>query len=357
MVSAPPDAAKVEAFNAKVIGELTGAYVTLLGILGDRLGLFRELAKRGPVTSSELAGRLNLNERYVREWLGGMACADYLEYDPKRRRFRLPPEHAMTLAEEGGPYFLAGAYQELAGETRQVDRIGEAFRHGGGVPPAAFDPDEWLGIERQTATAFRNLLVQQWIPAVPEVQAKLEHGASVADVGCGSGRAIIQFAQAFPRSRYVGYDAFRPSVETARANARAAGVSDRVSFETLDVALGLPEQYDVITTFDVVHDSVAPLQLLRAIRTALKRGGRYLMLEVNCADRLEENLGPMGALFHGWSVFYCLTTSLAQGGEGLGTLGMPEPKVRSLCAEAGFGPVRRVPLDHPVHALYEVRAA
>lgn len=177
----------------------------------------------------------------------------------------------------------------------------------------------------------------------------------VADVGCGRGRALVKLAGAYPASRYVGYDVFEPSIARARAHAQTAGVADRVRFEVLDVSQGLPEQYDVITTFDVVHDAVDPRGLLRTIRAALPPDGIYVCLDINCSDRLEDNLGPLGALFLGFSVLYCMTTSLAGGGEGLGTVGFHEPKVRELCADAGFGHVQRVAMENPFNSLYEIR--
>jgi SAM-dependent methyltransferase len=177
----------------------------------------------------------------------------------------------------------------------------------------------------------------------------------VADVGCGRGRALIKLAQAFPRSRYIGYDNFGPTVARATANAREAGVSDRVRFEERDASKGLPAQFDVITTFDVVHDAVDPLQLLQSIRRALMPGGVYVCLDINCSDKLEENANPLGAMFHGVSVFYCMTTSLANNGAGLGTLGFHEAKVRDLCEKAGFSSVRRVPLENPFNNLYEAK--
>ncbi len=193
-----------------------------------------------------------------------------------------------------------------------------------------------------------------WLPAMPEVQAKLERGALVADVGCGQGKALIKLAQTYPQSRYAGYDNFAPFIQQATANAQAAGVADHVRFEHLDVSAGLPEQYDVITTFDVVHDAVNPRGLLRAIRNALQPGGRYVCLEINSSDKLEENIGLLGSFFYSVSVLYCMTTSLAGHGEGLGTVGLPESKMRELCAEAGFSQVRRVPMENPFNILYEI---
>jgi SAM-dependent methyltransferase len=349
------DQAKADAFIGRVLTDTSGMTTTVLAAIGDRLGLWKDLAANGPATSAQLAARAGVDERYAREWLGGMASAGYLEYDPATTRFTLPPEHAPALADEGGPAFFGGAHQEILGMVKPIDRVIDAFRHGGGVPQSAYDNDMWEGLERFTGSWFNNLLVQQWIPALPEVRVKLEQGALVADVGSGGGRALIKLAQAFPNSRYTGYDAFAPAVARAAANAEAAGVADRVRFEQRDAAHGLPAQYDIITTFDVVHDAVDPLGLLRAIRQALTPDGIYVCLDINSSPKLEENAGPLGALFHGVSILYCMTTSLAHHGEGLGTLGFHEPKVRELSAAAGFRSVRRAPLENPFNILYEIR--
>src|SRR5581483_2750711 len=186
------------------------------------------------------------------------------------------------------------------------------------------------------------------------VQALLERGARVADVGCGRGRVLILLAQAFPGSSYVGYDVYPPNVARARANAAAAGVGERVRFEALDAAAALPETFDLIWTFDVVHDAADPLGLLRSIRAALRPGGRYVSLDIKCAERPEHRTHPMDTLRYGFSLLYCLTTALGNGGEGLGTLGLPESRMRALCAEAGFRELGVAPLDDRFHTLYEV---
>jgi len=348
------DQAKADAFVGKVLADTAALAVTVLSSIGDRLGLFKNLAQQGPATSEELAARAQVNERYAREWLSAMASAGYLEYDPLSHHFTLPPEHVPVLAQEGGPVFFGGVQEELVGLAGPVNQLMQAFRSGGGVPMEAYDPSTWEGVTRFTSGWFENLLVPVWLPAMPEVQAKLEHGALVADVGCGQGKALIKLAQTYPQSRYVGYDNFAPSIQQATANAHSAGVTDRVRFQQLDVSTGLPEQYDVITTFDVVHDAVNPRGLLRAIREGLRPDGRYVCLEINSSDKLEENIGLLGAFFYSVSVLYCMTSSLAHHGEGLGTVGLPETKIRELCAEAGFSHVRRVPLENPFNILYEI---
>ena len=349
------DPARQEEFVGKVVEQISGTMTTLLGAIGDRLGLFKNLAEQGPATSTELASRTKLNERYLREWLGGMATAGYVAYDASTSRFSLSPEHASVLAQENGPFFIGGIYQMLPAQAGVFDQVVSAFRNGGGVPQSQYNEAMWDGLERFTSTWFENLLLQQWIPAMPDVKAHLERGCDVADVGCGRGRGLIKLAQAFPRSRYVGYDNFGPTVARATAHAREAGVSERVRFEERDVSKGLPAQFDVITTFDVVHDAVDPLQLLQSIRKALRPGGVYVCLDINCSDKLEDNANPLGAMFHGVSVFYCMTTSLANNGAGLGTLGFHEGKVRELCEKAGFATVRRVPLENPFNNLYEAK--
>lgn len=350
------DEAKIHAFMGRVMGDLSGTMVSAMCNLGDRLGLFKDLAFGGPATSAELAQRTSITERYAREWLAGLAAAGYLESDAETRRYSLPPEHAAALAYEGSPVFLGGLYQMLPPQLAQLDRLADAFQKGGGVPQSAYGETMWDGFERFSGTSFENFLLPVWLPGMPGVQAKLDQGAAVADVGCGRGRALIKLAQAFPNSLYTGYDAYEPTIALATARARDAGVGDRVRFECRDVAKGLPVQYDIITTFEVVHDAVDPAGLLKAIREGLKPGGIYVCLEMNCADRQEENTGPLAATMYGASMLYCMTTSLANNGAGLGTLGLPESKLKEMCAEAGFTSVRRVPLDNPFNSLYEAEA-
>ena len=349
------DEAKLEEFMGKIVGDLSGTVVTAMCVLGDRLGLFKDLAANGPATSEQLAARTGTQERYVREWLGSLSSAGYIEYDPASARFTLPPEHAMALAQEGGPAFVSGGHQMAIGMLGPLDELMEAFLQGGGVPQTSYGNNVWTGMERFTGTWFENLLIQQWLPAVPHVQSKLESGASVADIGSGNGQALIKLAQTFPNSTFIGYDVYSPAINTATSNAQAAGVGDRVSFEHLDVSQGIPHQYDLITTFDVIHDMVNPRDALKSIRSALKPDGSYLLLDINCADNLEDNAGPLGAMFYGFSVLYCMTTSLAHGGEGLGSMGLPPSKVRELCAEAGFGQVNQLPIENPFNILYELR--
>ena len=348
------DPERVQTFAASVLGDLAGTMATVLSILGDRLGLFGALAQGGPATSPELAERAGISERYAREWLHGLHAAGYLKHDHERGSFALPAEHAEVLAVEGGPFFVGGGYQALSGELRILDRLTEAFRSGGGVPQAAYPDDAFEGMRRFSLPWYEHQLIQQWIPTVERADQKLKAGARYADVGCGAGHALIKLAQTYPRSSFVGYDAFQPAIDQAQRAVEHANVADRVRFELLDAADGLPHQYDLISTFDVVHDAVDPVGLLRAIRRALERDGTYLMLEMRCADDPAENVGPFGTLLYGISVLYCMSTSLAHGGAGLGTCGCPPQKVHELCAQAGFSSVRQLPIESPVNAVYEI---
>jgi 2-polyprenyl-3-methyl-5-hydroxy-6-metoxy-1,4-benzoquinol methylase len=347
------DETAVETFADKVFGDYAGANAFFMGAIGDRLGLFADLAAEGPATSDELAGRTGLAERYLREWLGGMAAAGYLTYDAGSGRYTLPPEHAPVLSEEAGPWFLGAAFFDFStnfGETFHL--LLDAFRTGRGVPQDAHGREVAHSIDRFTAPWYENFLVAAWLPAMPDVLALLEAGGEVCDVGCGQGRALVKLAEAFPACTFVGFDVYGPAVEAATQRAKEQGVDDRVRFEVRDVASGLPGRYDVITTFDVLHDSADPAGLLAAIRAALTPGGRHLCLEINCADRPEDNIGPLGTTFYGLSLAYCLNVSLSDGGAGLGTLGLPQSTLTALALAAGFSEVTRAPVEDPFSALY-----
>lgn len=348
------DAGKLEKFLATAVADIKGTMVLTMANLGDRLGLFKALAE-GPATSAALAVRTGLQERYVREWLAGMTCAEYIEYDPVTGAFSIPPEHAQVLAEETSPVFLSGVYQEMPAVWEVLGRLESRFEDGGGLSMADYHQDWWDGMERFTGTWFENHLLQTWIPGAPEVRRKLEQGVHVADIGCGRGRALVKLAREFPAMTGVGYDLVEPNLEAARRHAEEEGVGDRIRFRKHDVHLGLPETYGLITGFDAMHDLADPGGALRAIARGLEEGGSCLLLEFKVADRLEDNINPMGAMLYGWSLTYCMTTSLGMGGKGLGTCGLPEGVLRRLASEAGFSTVGVVPFDNPFNIVYHLR--
>jgi SAM-dependent methyltransferase len=333
-------------FAMKVAGDAGSLAAIALAALGDRLGLFAVLRAAGPLDAAGLAARAGVKERYAREWLLAMGSARYLERD-EAGRYTLSPERAAVLADDG-PLSLCGTMHLLIGMLDALGPLERAFREGGGVPPAAYPESTWDGMERDMGGIYAAYLAREWVPAMPEVRALLERGAEVADVGCGRGRALIELARAFPRSRYVGFDSFAPNVEAGRRNAQAAGVA--VAFEQADAVRGLPRQFDVILALDVVHDASDPLALLSAIRSALRPGGRFFSLDPRAADRPEDNRDPLTTLRFGFSVLYCLPAS---GGAGLGTLGLTDARMRALCAEAGFTSVREVDAGGSFHRIYE----
>jgi 2-polyprenyl-3-methyl-5-hydroxy-6-metoxy-1,4-benzoquinol methylase len=345
----------VEGFAEKVLGDYAGANAFLMAGLGDRLGLFAVLAADEPQSSAELADRTGLQERYLREWLAGMSAAGYLSYDPPSGRYAMPDAHVPVLAEEAGVWFFGAAFFDFSTNYGQTfHQLLEAFRSGGGVSQEVYGEEVAASIDRFTAPWFEHRLVPEWIPAMPNVQALLEEGAAVCDVGCGRGRALIKLAEAFPRGQFVGLDAYEPAIRGARARAQNAGVQDRVRFEVADAAAGLQGRFDVITTFDVIHDSADPGGILRAIHDALEPTGRYVCVDINCAENPEGNIGPLGTVLYGSSLAYCLPVSLATGGAGLGTLGLTPSRLNELAREAGFSHLRQVPIDDPFNNLYEL---
>jgi SAM-dependent methyltransferase len=346
--------AKVEAFFGQVFGDLIGWLRSQVAAIGQELELFSTLAA-APATATQFAVRAQIDERYALEWLRAMAASQYIDYDPITETFSLPAEHIPVLVEETAPLYLGGPLTIIPGFEQVYPRLVEAFRSGGGVPLSAYPESVWVGMEKENAPLYENSLIQSWLPQVPGAIEQLERGARVADIGCGAGRALLKLAARFPNSIFVGYDIHPPTIAIARQRAQAAGLTDRVRFEIRDPSDGLAEQFDIITTFDVVHDAVNPLGLMTAIRSALAPDGVYLLQEFTASDKLEENIGPFGAFFYCVSVLYCMTTSLADHGAGLGTAGMPESRVREFAKLAGFSSVTSLPPEDPVHALYVLR--
>jgi SAM-dependent methyltransferase len=325
-------------FTDRLLGDATGFAQIVMAAIGDRLGLWGNLREYGPATSVQLARRTGLAERHVREWLAAMVAAQYLDYDPVEHRFALPADHADVL--QGS---LGALPQLLVSYLRPYERLVETFRSGGGVPQSVYPAATYEGHERLSARWYDEQLVQAWLPAA-QLDEQLTDGASVCDVGCGGGVALVKLAQAYPRSRFAGYDVFGPNVHRARERAWRAGVADRVQFHQLDAATGLPARFDVITTFDVVHDAVDPAGLMLAIRDALTARGTYLCLEPRA--------GSHDPLLYGISVLYSIPTSLAHGGAALGTCGADEARIRAMAATAGFVSVIELPIDDPFNQLY-----
>jgi SAM-dependent methyltransferase len=348
------DWSKVKEFAGVMTSDLGAAMQGALSYIGDRLGLFKSLAGAGAVSCAEFATRTGLNERYLREWLGAMTAAKYISYDAATARYSMSPEHAMILANEDSPFFMGGFMQMIVPEIGMAPKLLESFRTGRGLPQSEYPAEVFEAIERGSAPMYKHSLVRKWMPAMPQVVAALNAGGSALDVGCGSGRAVIALAQAYPNAKLFGYDGHPGSVERARANAKAAGVADRVTFDVVDCTKLPTGQFDFIATFDVIHDSVDPVGLLKSIRAALKPDGTYLMVEVNVSNDVADNINPMGRMMYSASTLYCMTVSLAHGGAGIGAM-MGEAKARELVQQAGFGEFKRLPIKDAFSVLYEIR--
>ena len=337
---------QVDEFGEKMVGVMNNAAIALMTSIGHQTGLFDTLATLPPSTSSQIAGAAELNERYVREWLGAMVVSHMVDYHPVEGTYFLPPEHAVWLTRSAGPNNLARETQIVAmlGDVEQG--IVQSFRTGGGVAYSAYPRFQQLMAEGSRVCAHATL-IDTTLPLVPGMIERLQAGIDVADFGCGQGDAINLMAQAFPLSRFVGYEFSEAAVAAARAEAERMGLSN-AHFEVQDAArLAAPAQFDFITAFDAVHDQAHPATVLQRIAEALRPEGQFLMVDIASSSKLEENLGhPFGPWLYTISCMHCMTVSLAQAGEGLGTM-WGEQKALQMLAEAGFAQVvvKRIEAD------------
>jgi SAM-dependent methyltransferase len=348
------DEAKVGAFVGQVVTELGATLNAALVVIGDELGLYKAMDGAGGMTPGELAERTGTSERYVREWLNAQAAGGYVEYDPSERRYSLPPEHAVALADERSPYFMPGAFQLMTASVRDEPAIREAFRSGAGVGWHEHNHGVFEGCERFFRPGYVANLVSSWIPALEGVDGKLRAGASVADIGCGHGASTLLMAEAYPASRFVGFDYHDESIEQARARAEAAGLSDRVSFEVAPAA-GYPGSgYDLVTTFDCLHDMGDPVGAARHVLASLDPDGTWLVVEPFAGDRVEDNLNPVGRVYYGASTLLCTPASLSQEvGLALGAQAGPA-RLRDVITSAGFGRFRQA-TETPFNLVLEAR--
>ena len=348
------DREKVGAFMERFMGMATGSALLAVTAVAERAGLFAKLAGQGALGLPAIASLTALDERYLREVLSALAAGGLVRYDAAAETFELPEEAAACLSDERSPYFLGGWTQLLPALYRAIPGVAQAMRDGGGVPYEVYGADASLGIDRSNSPGLRVLLTRKWLPALPDIVKRLEAGARVADVGCGSGTSTLTLARAYPCSEVTGYDIDAAALERARAAAERDGIRN-ARFEQRS-AEELPAQPEntLVTAFDVIHDLARPRAVLRRIRESLLPDGAFLLVEPAAADTLAENLHPGGALLYSISTLYCMTVSLAQGGEGLGAAYGPK-RAEALCREAGFGRFRRLELENPFNAFYDVR--
>jgi SAM-dependent methyltransferase len=348
------DMEKLMGFVFKAVDEVGATLNTALVVMGDRLGLYRALAGAGPLTPAELAQRTGTAERYVREWLNAQAAGGYVDYDPDSSRYSLPAEHAAALTDESSPAYLPGFFQVAFGSVLDSARITEAVKTGEGVGWHQHNQEVFDGVERFFRTMYNAHLIAEWLPALDGVVDKLQRGATVADVGCGHGASTILMAQAFPASTFVGSDYHEGSIATARQRAAEAGLSDRVRFEIAPASSYAGTGYDLVTTFDCLHDMGDPVGAARHVRQSMAADGTWMIVEPAAGDRVEDNCNPVGRAFYGFSTLLCTPASLSQEvGLALGAQA-GEAAIRDVVTRAGLTRFRRAS-ETPFNAVFEAR--
>ncbi len=342
-----------DAFTGKMVDVLNYGALALMTSIGHRTGLFDTLATLPPATIEQIATTADLHERYVREWLGAMVVGRIIEHDPQTGTYRLPAEHAAALTRTAAPNNIAAFTQYIGLLGSVEDGIVESFRQGGGVPYAAFPRFQEVMAEDSGQSVLPALL-DHILPLVPGLMEKLEQGIEVLDVGCGRGLALMLMARTFPNSRFTGYDFSENGIVAARVEARQRGLTN-LRFDVQDAALlAETERYDLITTFDVVHDQAKPAAVLRNIHRALKADGVYLMQDIAGSSHVHNNLDhPMGPFLYTISTMHCMTVSLAYDGDGLGAMWGRE-KALEMLAEAGFTQVEVKELAHDIQNHYYI---
>ncbi|MEO6349566.1 MAG: class I SAM-dependent methyltransferase [Candidatus Limnocylindrales bacterium] len=327
-----------EEFAGRMLGVLNAGMLALMPSIGHRTGLFDAMASLAPSTSAQIAESARLDERYVREWLAAMTTGGIVVHDPTALTFALPPERAVWLTRAAGPDNLAVQAQYVGLLALVEDQVVHCFRNGGGVPYDEFPKFQAIMAE-DSGSVHDATLIDVTLPLVPGLPDRLRQGIDVADVGCGSGHAINLMAEAFPASRFVGFDLSDGGLATAAAEAQRKDLTN-VEFQRRDAATldGTP-QFDLITTFDAVHDQARPDLVLRGIAQSLRSGGTYLCVDIAASSTLAENLEhPLAPFLYGISCMHCMTVSLADEGMGLGTM-WGEEKARRMLADAGFASV------------------
>jgi 2-polyprenyl-3-methyl-5-hydroxy-6-metoxy-1,4-benzoquinol methylase len=333
-----------------------GEVVSLLIHLGDRLGLYRRLEGRGPTSAAELAEETGLHERWLLEWLKNQGAARILDYH-EGDRFSLSPVGAAVMADEQGSLaFACGAFSPPWGEEF-VDRLCDAFQTGRGLSYDELGPIAAHRTERMLGPWTRLALVPQIIPALDGVQAKLEAGADVVDVGCGAGVALIALATAYPKSQFHGFDPSHHAIERARAGVAAAGLQNITLHEKGGEGLPGEPTFDLVITLDCIHDMPHPATVIEAIRRAIRPDGTWLIKDIRSQPSFEANLAnPLLAMMYGFSITACMSSALSEpGGAGLGTLGFNPEVAEQMTSAAGFTRFRPHDFQDPANLYYEVR--
>lgn len=350
----PLDQSKLDDLLHRAVTDLGATCHAAMVVIGDRLGLYKALAKHGPCSSAQLAERTHTTERYVREWLASQSAGGYVTFDAASGRYSLSAEQAFTLADEDSPAFLPGGFELALAALKAVPRVEEGFRTGKGVGWHEHDAGLFHGTERFFRPGYRAHLCGTWIPSLQGVEAKLHEGASVADIGCGHGASTVLMAQAYPNSKFVGVDYHPASIAAARKRAEAAGLADRVSFEVAGAKDFGGGPYDFVTFFDCLHDMGDPVGAAAHVRSRLARDGSWMIVEPFAGDSVAENMHPLGRLFYSVSTLVCTPASLSQEvGLALGAQA-GEARIKEVVTKGGFQRFRRA-TQTPFNLVFEAR--
>jgi SAM-dependent methyltransferase len=347
------DQAKLHDFMMKNVADMASSLGAMSLILGERLGLYRTMAKTGPVTSDELAAQTNTAERYIREWLAGQAAAGNITYSPSDQKYTLPKENAMVLAHEDSPTYIMGSYQILRSIFKDEDKFVDIFKTGKGLRWGEHHHDLFEGTAKFFKPNYMGNLVQSWIPALDGVEEKLKKGAKVADIGCGYGIPSVIMAKEYPNSRFYGFDNHEPSIDAAKQLAQKDGVADRAEFAVVSANDSIGSDYDLVAFFDCLHDMADPVGALKFAKQSLKTDGTCMIIEPMANDNIEDNLNLVGRIYYAASSMICVPNSLADDGVALGAQA-GEKKIKDVAEKAGFSKFRRVS-QTPFNIVYEAR--
>ncbi|MDF1605081.1 class I SAM-dependent methyltransferase [Nocardioides sp. YIM 152315] len=352
--TAPLDEAALMSFVFRCVDEVGAALNCALVVMGDKLGYYQAMADHGPVTAPDLARLTGTGEKYATEWLNSQAAGAIVTYDPATHSYTLPPEQVVAFTDETSPAYLPGFFQIAFGTIRDAHRIFDLARDGDGLGWGEHNSDVHDGCERFFRPGYAANLVPSWLPALDGVVEKLERGARVHDLGCGHGSSTILMAQAYPASSFAGSDAHAGSIDIARARAAAAGVADRIGFETASSTEVSGEGFDLVTTFDALHDMGDPVGAARRVHDLLAPDGTWMIVEPAAGDRIEDNFNPVGRAYYGFSTLLCTPGSLSQDvGLAIGTQAGPA-RIRDIVTAAGFSGFR-IAAQTPFNNVLEVR--
>jgi len=345
---------KLHEFLGKAIIDFGATFNAALVRIGDKLGLYKALAKSGPQTPGELAKTTGTSERYIREWLSEQAAGGYVTYNAANGKFHLSEEQAFAMADEASPVFLPGAFQVALAAIKAEEQITERFKTGEGMGWHEHHHELFVGTERFFRPGYAANLISAWIPSLAGVEEKLKKGARVADVGCGLGASTILMAKSYPNSEFVGFDYHEKSIETAKQRAKDARVAERIRFEVSSAKSYPGVDYDFVTFFDCLHDMGDPVGASAHVRGTLKKDGTWMIVEPFAGDKLEDNLNPIGRAFYGASTLLCTPASLSQEvGLALGAQA-GEQRLREVVTSGGFSNFRRA-TQTPFNLIFEAR--